>query len=72
MTEPCSYCGEELCGESITWDIRVQEPGEAPEPFFARYHFCGEDCKHDAKRDGDWLSGEEEHGSGERIHEEEA
>lgn len=35
------------------WDIRVQDPDEPePDPYYARYYYCSEECKLDAMHDG--------------------
>lgn len=56
----CSYCGETIPFTDfpdgvVTWDIRVQDPGEDPEPYFARHYFCSEDCKKSAQYDEEWT-----------------
>ena len=53
----CAYCGDlipftEWPENVVTWDIRVQEPGEPKEPYFARYYYCSEECKKKAKHQG--------------------
>lgn len=75
---PCSYCGELLDFAEwmrdpdavVTWDIRVHEPDEPePEPYFARYYFCSEECRDNATRDDGWLTGETDYGEPNHIHE---
>lgn len=69
----CSFCGKtipftEWPDNVVTWDIRVQEPGEEPEPYVARYYFCSSSCKSNAMRDKAWHTGEGKHGEDDRIH----
>lgn len=77
---PCSYCGELLDfaewmqnPDSVeTWDIRVQDPDQSePEPYYARYYFCSETCRKEARKDEGWLTGESAHGEEDRIHKDE-
>jgi Zn finger protein HypA/HybF involved in hydrogenase expression len=50
----CAHCTEtipftEFPDGVVTWDVRVHEPDEAePEPYYARYYFCSEECKLEA------------------------
>lgn len=57
---PCAYCCETIPFTDfpdgvVTWDVRVQDPGEEPEPYFSRNYFCSEDCKKSAQYDEEWL-----------------
>ena len=51
----CAYCGETIPFVDwpdgvVTWDVRVHDPDEdEPEPYYARYYYCSEECRHDAK-----------------------
>ncbi|WP_135306342.1 hypothetical protein [Haloarcula amylovorans] len=66
----CQYC-EELIPfadwpESVvTWDIRIQEPGEEPSDYYGRHYFCSNECRRQAHQDAEWSA------SHEAIHEDE-
>lgn len=47
----CAHCGEtipftEFPDGVVTWDVPVHDPDEPePEPYYARYYYCSEECK---------------------------
>lgn len=74
---PCTWCGDLLDFAEwmqdpsvvVTWDIRVQDPDESePEPYYARYYYCSEECKKADRRAVMENSGMHPYGEEDRIH----
>lgn len=71
----CAYCGDLIPFVDwpegvVTWDTEVVDPdtGET-EPYIQRDYFCSEGCRHDAKRDAEWLQNPQDRpDEGDRIH----
>lgn len=57
----CQYCGETIpfvdWPEAVVfWDVQLIDSDE----YYARYHFCSDDCKKSAMWDEDWSAEWEE------------
>ena len=71
----CAYCEDTIpftdWPENVVfWDVRIQEPGEEPSEYFARYYLCSNSCKRELQRDPDasaeWDEIHEDNLEGER------
>ena len=56
--QECAYCNETISFTDwpknvVFWDVRIQEPGEEPTEYYARYYLCSEECKRKLQRDPD-------------------
>lgn len=59
----CQYCGTVVeGGPGVVLDIQIFPPEDGEwRGYYARYLMCSLDCRNEAQRDPEWLTGDVEH-----------